>query len=112
MQFSMAEMTRQKLAWAMNSSDDAEDATAFEPPDLGTEVRRMIVWDKLEDATDLVTEGGNIRWIYRQVYQVDPVETARAKAPAKGLLPVRFQLELPTGLRSYKVFPNALGQVA
>jgi hypothetical protein len=112
-QFSMAEMTRENLALALNAGANAANtAQYFEPPDLGTEVRCMIVWDSNEDATDLVTNGGNVRWIYRQCYQVDAIETARTKAPQKSLIPVRFQLEKPTGLAPYKVFPNASGQVA
>jgi hypothetical protein len=112
-QFQMAEMSRENLALALNMGANAADtAASIEPPDLGTEVRVMIVWDSNEDATDLVTNGGNVRHLYRQAYQVDPIETARQKAPQKSLLPVRFQLEKPTGLAPWKVFPNAVGQVA
>lgn len=111
-QFQMAEMSRENLALALNAgAAAANDAQAFEPPDLGTEVRCMIVWDSNESATDGL-DGGNVRWLYRQCYQVEAIETSRAKAPAKSLIPVRFQLEKPTGLAPYKVFPNALGQIA
>lgn len=111
-QFSMAQMNRMNLALAMNTGVGTDSTAAFEPPALGTEVRVMIVWDSNEDATDLVTNGGNVRWLFRQCYETDPIETAFQKAPQKSLLPVRFQLEKPTGLAPWKVYPNAAFQVA
>jgi hypothetical protein len=107
--FSMAEATKRRLALALGSgSAEADDATAYEPPDPGSEVGVMLVWDSDEDPTT----NANVRWIYRQAKPSGTVTVAHGKAPAKALIPVTFNLEKPTGLKPVKVFPNASGHIA
>lgn len=104
---SMAEASRRNLALALNQgANAANDDTALEPPDLGTEVRVMLVWDS--DETPSAT---NVRWLYRQCYQTGAVEINRAKAPNKTLLPVTFAVEKPSGLAPFKVFPSSTGLI-
>lgn len=108
--FTMAETTRRNLALAMNvGANEANDATAFEPPDLGTEVRIMLVWDSDEDPT--ATPTTNRRWLFRRGYQSGAIEVPHRKAPAKSLIAVTFNLEKPTGAKVFKAFPNAAGLI-
>jgi hypothetical protein len=100
--FPMAEATRQNLALALNAgAAAANDATSFEPPDPGDEVRVMIVFDP--------DDGG--RWIFRQCIQAGNLEIARRKAPAKALLPVTFRLEKPAGAAPFRVYPTFAGLI-
>lgn len=101
--FQMAEVTRRNLALALNvGANEADDGTWFEPPDVGSEVRVMIVHEPEEPAS---------RWIFRQCFQTGSIEMSRKKAPDKALIPVEFKLEKPTGLRSFRVYPDADGRI-
>lgn len=100
--FAMAEATRRNLALALNSgAAAANDATSYEPPAPGAEVRVMIVLDTQDGA----------RWIFRQCFNGGTVELQRQKAPNKTLIATEFRLEKPTGLQPWKVFPNASGLI-
>lgn len=99
--FAMAEMSRRNLALALNAGANAANTGAYEPPELGTEVRVMLVWHG----------DGAQRWVLRKCFQTSNVEINRGKLPAKSLMTVVFGLEKPTGLAPFKVFPNASGQV-
>lgn len=100
--FAMAEATRQNLALALNSGAAAlNDASYFEPPAPGSEVRVMIV---------LQTDDG-ARWIFRQCFNGGTVELRRQKAPDKTLIATEFRLEKPTGLQPWRVYPNASGLI-
>lgn len=111
--FSMAETSRKRLVLALGGGVvTTEDGTFFEPPDPGTDVAVMIVWDSNEDPTVVDGDGiGNRRWVFRQVRPSGQIEIARRKAPAKALLPVTFNIEKPSGLRPYKVFPASNGAI-
>lgn len=100
--FQMAEMTKANLALALNDgAAETNNAVAYEPPDPGDEVRVMLLWDGDEGQ----------RWLFRQCFQGDSISIQRRKAPQKGLIPVTFRLEKPTGAAPFKVFPNADGLV-
>lgn len=100
--FQMAEVTKANLALALNDgAAETNNAVAYEPPDPGDEVRVILVWDG---------DDGQ-RWIYRQCFQGDSISIQRRKAPQKGLIPVTFRLEKPTGQAPFKVFPSATGLV-
>lgn len=100
--FSMAEMTRSNLALALNAGAAAvQDGSSLEPPALGAEVRVMIA---------LNTQGG-ARWLFRRCFQGGEIAVDRKKSPDKALLPVEFQLELPTGAQPFIVFPTSAGYV-
>lgn len=104
---SMAEVTRRNLALAFGTgANEADDATAFEPPDPGDEVAVMLVWD-----SDETPGASNKRWLFRQCKVNGSVETQRNKAPNKSLLPVTFNLEKPASATTFKVFPNSDGLV-
>lgn len=101
--FQMAEITRRNLALALNvGANEADDGTWFEPPDAGDEVRVMIVHEPEEPAS---------RWIFRQCFQTGSIEIARKKTPDKALIPVEFELEKPTGLKSFRAYPDADGRI-
>jgi hypothetical protein len=105
--FAMAEITRRNLALAMGSGAGAvNDATTYEPPDPGTEVAVMIVWDS--DLADTPT-ATNVRYLFRQCKAGGTINLNRNKAPAKALIAVTFNLEKPAGLAPFKVFPNSSG---
>lgn len=105
----MAQPTRKRLALALGAGATALDsAEAFEPPDAGDEVAIMLVWDSEENADG---NDQNIRWLYRQAKPTGTIEISRKKAPDKSLLPVEFNIEKPSNAKSFKVFPNAQGQI-
>lgn len=105
----MAEMTRRRLALSIGSGIVADDATALEPVNPGAEVKVMFVWDSNEDPT--TGSPGNRRWIFRQCSFAGTIEVKRQKAPNKALLPITVNVEKPTGLAPFKVFPNSTGLV-
>jgi hypothetical protein len=105
----MAEVTRRNLALALASGIVVNDATSFEPVNPGSEVKIMIVWDSNEDPT--AGSPGNRRWLFRQCSASGTIEMKRTKAPNKALLPVTMNVEKPSGLAPFKVFPNSTGLV-
>lgn len=97
--FQLAELTATNLMRAMNASSASVTAgtgiVTFEPPDLGSEVRRMIGFES-EDHTE--------RWVYRQVFQTGDSTITRAKGADSAAISCEFTLEKPaTGSRLYKV---------
>ena len=65
----------------------------FEPPDPGSELRIMIGWESLDNT---------LRLVCRQCINGGTIETAHAKAPAKALIPVTFNLEKPSAAKVFK----------
>lgn len=105
----LAETTRRNLALAVGGGAGAvNDATTFEPPDPGTEVGVMIVWDSTLADTPAST---NVRWLFRQCKGGGTIAIPRRKAPNKATIAVTFNLEKPSSSAPYKVFPNANGAV-
>jgi hypothetical protein len=87
--FAMAENTVRNLTLAFNGGTvtrTATDAVKYAPPEPGTEVRRIIVWE---------SEDGEERWVYPQVFQGGSVTMARRKGATKATIPVNFRLEKP-----------------
>jgi hypothetical protein len=104
----MAEATRRNLALALGTgANEDNDGTSFEPPDPGDELGFMMVWDSDDDAT----AGTNIRWLFRSCKISGSIVTQRNKAPNKALLPVEVNVQKPSGLAPFKVFPNADGLI-
>jgi hypothetical protein len=104
--FSMAEMTWQNLLLALNagSSVAATPPTAptlIEPVEQGSEQRVKLIWD---------SDYGS-RWIFRQCIQSGTLTIDRKKAPDKGLLPVEFKCEKPSGKAPFAAIPSADGLV-
>lgn len=103
----MAEVTRANLALALGTAANAPNNSAtYEPPDPGVEVAVMILWDSDETPSAL-----NTRWLFRQCKAGGTITIPRAKAPAKATLAVTFNLEKPTGLAPFKVWPDSAGHV-
>lgn len=104
----MAEATRRNLALALGvGANEANDGTSFEPPNPGDETGFMLVWDSEDDATN----GDNIRWLFRKCKISGSIETSRNKAPNKALLPIEVNVEKPSNLAPFKVFPNSSGLI-
>ena len=104
----MAEATRRNLALALGvGANEANDGTSFEPPNPGDETGFMLVWDSEDDATN----GDNIRWLFRKCKISGSIETSRNKAPNKALLPIEVNVEKPSNLAPFRVFPNAAGLI-
>lgn len=102
LKFEMAQISIENLALALNQGANvSHSSTSIEPPEPGSEVRVMFVHQ---------TEQG-ARWIFRQCINASSIELARKKAPDKGLIPVEFRLEKPTGLAPFKALPNADGLI-
>lgn len=101
-EFQMAEATAANLCLALNQGVlDPGDITAVEAVDLDDEVRIKIVHQTREGA----------RWLLRKCYNGGNLAIARRKAPQKALLAVQFKLEIPSGAKPFKVFPNADGLI-
>lgn len=106
--FQMAEATARNLVLALGGgAAQANDGSSVEPPDAGSEVAVMLIWDS--DETPGAT---NVRWLYRQAKPSGTIEIGRRKAPGKTLIPVTFNLEKPSSAKPFKVFPNAAGDIA
>lgn len=104
--FALAEMTATHLMYALNAPSSykttAGGVTTFEPPDLGTEVRRMIGFE---------SEDHQERWVYRQCFQTGDMTITRNKGADSAALACEFTLEKPaTGLRLFKAMMVSPGR--
>lgn len=93
--FALANWTLKNLQRAFNggglstvSGSGATLSSKLEPPDPGTETRAMIGWES-QDHT--------VRLVVRQAIQAGTVKLTNKKAPAKGLIPMQFNFEVPAG---------------
>lgn len=99
-EFVVDEMTRANLALAMNAGANAvNDTSLFEPPTPGAEQRIMLVWD-----SPVIGE----RWLFRQCIQVGSIDIERRKAPNRSSMAMKFQLEKPSGIAPFRVWPSAV----
>jgi hypothetical protein len=96
----MAEATAKNLALALNVGADVASG-AFEPPDLGDEVRVIIVFEAETGA----------RYLFRQCLNAGSISISNAKAPAKRIIATEFRLEKPDGAKPFKIFPAADGTI-
>ena len=82
--FAMAENTVRNLTLAFNGGTvtrTTSGAVKYSPPEPGTEVRRILVWE---------SEDGEERWVYPQVFQGGSVSMARRKGADEGDHPGRL----------------------
>jgi hypothetical protein len=105
-QFAMSEITATNLKRALNAPSSTITAGTgvvfFEPPDLGTEVRRMIGYES-EDHTE--------RWIFRQCFQGGDIAMQRRKGAANVTITTQYNLEKPTsGLRLFRAILASPGR--
>jgi hypothetical protein len=70
-----------------------QELTTLEPPDPGTEVRSMLLWES-SDAT--------VRLMVRQCIQGGEVSTAFQKAPSVAAIPCTFNMEIPPAAKPFK----------
>lgn len=104
--FALAELTATNLMRASNAStatlSTSGGVTAFEPPDLGTEIRRMLGFES-EDHTE--------RWIFRQCFQTGDLTIQRQKGANNATITVEYTLEKPaTGSKLYKALMVSPGR--
>ncbi len=104
--FAMAEITATNLMRAMNAPTSSitpgTGIVTYEPPDLGSEVRRMLGFE---------SEDHEERWVFRQCFQTGDATITRAKGAAKATISVEFTLEKPaTGSKLYKVIMVSPGR--
>jgi hypothetical protein len=97
MAFTLASLTLSNLSRAMNAGTAALTALSgtgatslfkFEPPDPGTEVRSMVLWESTDKT---------LRILGRQVIQGGEVSMAFKKAPDIAGIPCTWSFEIPTG---------------
>lgn len=94
--FNLADFTLSNYRRALNggvakltsTGTTGTELTTLEPPDPGTEVRSMILWES-SDST--------MRLLLRQVIQGGEISTAFQKAPNIAAIPCTFNMEIPTG---------------
>lgn len=104
--FALAEMTATNLMRALNATTASITAGAgiatFEPPDLGTEVRRMLGFE---------SEDHQERWVFRQCFQTGDTTITRRKGKDNATISVEFTLEKPaTGSRLFKAVMTSPGR--
>lgn len=75
-------------ALAPTSGSTTTALYTVEPPTPGSEVRAMLGWE---------SQDHSIRLVCHQTIQGGEVNTAAKKAPAKGLIPCTYNLEVPAG---------------
>lgn len=97
MAFNLADWTLTNYRRALNGGIAALTPTSgtgstavyeLEPPDLGAEVRSMVLWEST-DAT--------VRIMLRQTLQGGEISSAFRKAPEIATIPCTFNMEVPTG---------------
>jgi hypothetical protein len=95
--FNLASYTLSNLQRAMNggiaaltavSGTGATSLFKFEPPDVGTEVRAMILWESTDHT---------VRLLCRQTIQGSEMKSVFKKAPTNAAIPCQFNFEIPTG---------------
>lgn len=64
------------------------ELTTLEPPDPGTEVRSMILWESTDNT---------VRIMLRQTMQGGEAASAFQKAPSVAAIPCTFNMEIPSG---------------
>jgi len=80
------------------------EITTFEPPDPGTEVRIMIMWESFDKT---------VRMLFRQCLQGGEVSMQFQKAPAFASIPCTFNFEIPTTTtKPFKVWAAGTTRVA
>lgn len=101
--FALSEITATNLMRATNATTSYITAGAgivtFEPPDLGTEVRRMIGFES-EDHTE--------RWVFRQCFQTGQTQLQRQKGANNATISCSYTLEKPvSGSRLFKAIMSS-----
>lgn len=104
--FALAELTATNLARACNAPSSSltpgAGIVSFEPPDLGTEVRRMLGFE---------SEDHQERWIFRQCFQTGDMTITRAKGANNATISVEYTLEKPaTGSKLFKAIMVSPGR--
>lgn len=101
MAFNLADYTLSNYRRALNggvaalaptSGTGATALYTIEPPNPGTEVRAMILWE----STD-----GTVRLLLRQCLQGGEIQSAFAKAPEIAVIPCEFRMEKPATLQPW-----------
>lgn len=95
-QANLAEVNRMNLALALNAGADAAATGTIEPPDPGSEVRVMVLFETEEGA----------RWLFRRCLQTGTINMSSQKGAQKRLIPVTFSLEKPDGADPFIVWPS------
>lgn len=100
--FAMASWTLNNLKRAFNggtlstvSGAGATLSSKLIPPAPGQEVRKMIGWESLDHT---------VRIIIYQAIQGGAIKLTNKKAPAKGLIPVQFNFEVPSSGIPFAVY--------
>jgi len=104
--FALAEVTATNLMRATNAPSGAITAgsgiASFEPPDLGTEVRRMLGFE---------SEDHQERWIFRQCFQTGDTTITRQKGATNATISMEYTLEKPaTGAKLFKAIMVSPGR--
>lgn len=104
--FALSEITATNLMRAMNADTTAITAgvgyVTIEPPDLGSEKRRMLGFE---------SEDHQERWVFRQVFQTGDTTIKRSKGAANATMAMEFTLEKPaTGSKLFKAIMVSPGR--
>ena len=91
------------VAALTSTGTTGSELTTLEPPDPGTEVRSMILWQSTDNT---------VRLLLRQTIQGGEISSAFQKAPAFASIPCTYNLEIPTGgTRPWKMWGAGLTRV-
>lgn len=107
--FAMANWTLKNLQRALNggtlttvSGAGTTLSSKLIPPAPGQETRCMIGWESLDHT---------VRIIMYQVIQGGAIKLSNKKAPAKGLIPVQFNFEVPASGNPFAVYAAGTGRL-
>lgn len=79
------------------------EITSLEPPDPGTEVRAMVLWQSTDDT---------VRILLRQTIQGGEISSAFQKAPNIAAIPCTYNMEIPTsGAKPWKMWGAGASRV-
>ena len=91
------------VAALTSTGTSGTELTSFEPPDPGTEVRTMIVWESTDST---------VRILLRQCIQGGEVASAFQKAPSVAAIPCTFNMEIPPATtKPFKMWTAGLARV-
>ena len=90
------------IAALTSTGTSGTELTMLEPPDPGSEVRAMILWESTDNT---------VRLMLRQVIQGGEVSMAFQKAPNVAAIPCTFNLEVPSAGKPWTMWGAGLTRV-
>ena len=90
------------IAALTSTGASGSELTTLEPPEPGSEVRAMILWESTDST---------VRLMIRQALQGGEVSSAFAKAPSTAAIPCTYNFEVPASGKPWTLWTAGLTRV-